>query len=113
MSYRFLTQPFRASTLVVLCLVVAGCASAPQNADKVAVVDGRNSFTSKCELLGSVSDSVNGWKFSDVQEARTQVIWNMQAKAYNFYVADTLSVDSIGNNLTSVFGTGTAMKCFK
>lgn len=112
MPKNHLKRVSQASTVVATCLLMIACASAPPNADKVTVVDGRNAFTANCELLGPVSDSVNAWKFSDLQEARTQVIWNMQAKAYNFYVADTLSVESIGSSFTSVFGTGTALKCF-
>lgn len=93
--------------------ILIGCASAPVNSEKVTVIDGKNSFTSSCEMLGTVTSVVNPWAFGTESEASKQALWNMQAEAYNLYGADTLSIQRFGTSLTEIGGQGIALKCYK
>lgn len=104
-----LARTFSAAAAVLL---VAGCATPPMNADRVTVIQGSNAFTSNCKMLGPVSDSVSAWKFASYQHALQQVIWNMQAQAFERYGADTISIQNAGNSLGESFGQAVALKCY-
>src|SRR5690606_4656334 len=97
---------------VVILLV--GCPTRPPNADRVTVGRGSDSFTASCKMLGPVSSVLNGWKFGSEAQAGQQVLWNMQAEAYERYGADTLSVQDIGiASFTEYGGRGIALKCYE
>jgi len=95
---------------IALAFILTGCASMPQGAENVHIVNGNYAFTASCKSLGAVSDSVSGWSFGTVDEAKTQVAWNLRAKAHNQFGADTLVIDGI-DGFTTVSGSGTALKC--
>src|SRR5690606_25586466 len=90
-------------------IALAGCATAPPNANRVNVVDGASAFTANCKMLGPVSERVNAWKFGSEQEAWQQVVWNMQAQAFERYGADTLSIQRRGLSFTEMGGEGVAL----
>ncbi len=92
--------------IISLTIILSGCASLPPSAENVHVVDGNYSFTSSCKVLGVVCDSVSGWSFGSVDEAKTQVVWNIRSKAYNQFNADTLIIDGV-DGFTKVSGSGT------
>lgn len=96
-----------------LLFIILGCATAPENSEKVTVIQGDNAFTGSCKMLGSVTSIVNPWSFGSESEASKQALWNMQAKAYELYSADTLSIQNFGTSLTEVGGQGIALKCYE
>lgn len=95
-----------------LMFILVGCATAPENSEKVTVINGNHSFTSSCKMLGTVTSVVNPWAFGSESEAKNQALWNMQAEAYNTYGADTLSIQRLGSSITEVGGQGIALKCY-
>ncbi|MBS7821602.1 hypothetical protein [Wohlfahrtiimonas chitiniclastica] len=96
----------------VCIFFIIGCATQPQNAEKVTVLRGDNAYTASCEMLGKVQNVVNPWGFGSESEAAKQALWNMQAEAYEKYGADTLSIQFMGTSMTEVGGYGVALKCF-
>lgn len=99
-------------SLSTFLFILIGCATAPENSEKVTVINGNNAFTSSCKMLGTVTSVVNPWAFGTESEASKQALWNMQAEAYNVYGADTLSIQRFGTSLTEIGGQGIALKCY-
>lgn len=112
LKYRIKMKKFKISGLGIFLFVLIGCATAPENSEKVTVINGNNSFTSSCKMLGTVTSVVNPWAFGSESEASKQALWNMQADAYDTYGADTLSIQRFGTSLTEIGGQGIALKCY-
>lgn len=104
------------TTLILASVLLAGCATPrPPDTDKVQVIQANSPLASKCKMLGPVYDRVGGgWTHGSLQAIRTELVWNMRAKAYQTYEADALAIQAIERTgFAELSGSGVALKCYQ
>lgn len=101
------------SLLLFSFALIAGCASVPPEAYRIALHSERSTQLDRCTTLGPVQGIASGWKVWDHQDWYRLVTGNLRAEAARQYPhADSVALINIEQVGTDALAHGIAYQCF-